>query len=86
LDRTRDPGRHALARLTNGKSETFAEGESWDGRTLAKVLPDRVLFRQRSEIIVLVTPHVVRDAASAQSATDELRAKLAQTRIFDGRR
>ena len=39
---------------------------------------------QRTEIIVLVTPHVVRDAPSAESVTDELRSKLAQTRVFDG--
>jgi general secretion pathway protein D len=39
---------------------------------------------QRTEIIVLVTPHVVHDAPSAASVTDELRSKLAQTRVFDG--
>ena len=39
----------------------------------------------RMEIIVLVTPHVVRDATGAQSVTDELRAKLPLTQGPDGR-
>jgi general secretion pathway protein D len=38
----------------------------------------------RSEIIVLVTPHVVRDAQSAAGITDELRTKLPLTHVFDG--
>ena len=38
---------------------------------------------ERTEIIVLVTPHVVRDAQTAQSVTDELRAKLPLTHVFD---
>jgi general secretion pathway protein D len=38
---------------------------------------------QRDEIIILVTPHVVRDVESARSVTDELRAKLPLTHVFD---
>lgn len=37
----------------------------------------------RTEILVFVTPHVVRDAQTAQSVTDELRAKLPLIHVFD---
>jgi general secretion pathway protein D len=40
----------------------------------------------RDEIIVLVTPHVVRDASTARRVTDELREKIPLTRVFDGSR
>ena len=36
----------------------------------------RNLSTSRTELLVLITPHVVRDRASADSVTDELRRKL----------
>jgi general secretion pathway protein D len=40
----------------------------------------------RMEILVLVTPHIVRDAEGARSVTEELRAKLPLTHVFDPKR
>jgi general secretion pathway protein D len=40
----------------------------------------------RMEILVLVTPHIIRDAESARSVTDELRAKLPLVHAFDRKR
>lgn len=37
----------------------------------------------RTELIVLITPHVIRDALGADAATDELRAKLPLVRAFN---
>lgn len=37
----------------------------------------------RTELIVLITPHVIRDARGADAATDELRAKLPLVRAFN---
>lgn len=37
----------------------------------------------RTELIVLITPHVIRDAQGADAATDELRAKLPLVRAFN---
>jgi type II/III secretion system protein len=39
----------------------------------------------RTELLVLITPHVVRDQKSAAEATEELRAKLPLVRSLDGR-
>jgi general secretion pathway protein D len=36
----------------------------------------------RTEIVVLITPHVVRDQKSAESATEELRSKLSLIRAL----
>jgi len=33
----------------------------------------------RTELLVLLTPHVIGDAGQAQAVTDELRAKLDET-------
>jgi hypothetical protein len=38
--------REAVLGLTGGKSSTLAEGEGLEGWVLAKVLPDRVVFRK----------------------------------------
>ena len=38
--------REAVLGFPNGKSSTLAEGESWDGWTLTRVMPDRIVFRQ----------------------------------------
>lgn len=40
----------------------------------------------RMEILVLVTPHIIRDAETARSVTDELRAKLPLIHVFDPKR
>ena len=40
----------------------------------------------RTELLVLITPHVIRDAAGADAATDELRAKLPLIRAFNADR
>jgi general secretion pathway protein D len=37
----------------------------------------------RTELIVLITPHVVRDQKSAQDVTEEFRAKLPLIRTFE---
>lgn len=38
----------------------------------------------RTELLVLITPHVVRDREEARRVTEELRVKLPMTRILDG--
>jgi general secretion pathway protein D len=72
----------ALGGLISDNIDTGTTGVPW----LSEVPVVGALFGTvndsvtRSEILVLVTPHVVRDAESAASITDELRTKLPQTR------
>ena len=66
------------------------------GRTGIPILKDipvvGALFGQtsdevdRTELLVLITPHVLRDSAGADAATAELRAKLPLIRAFDAAR
>lgn len=67
-----------------------SRNRSRSGIPLLKDLPGvGFLFGQtsdqldRTELIVLITPHVIRDALGADAATDELRAKLPLVRAFN---
>jgi hypothetical protein len=63
------PRRHAaVVRLADGKNKTLAEGDSIDGWTLERVLPDRASFQSGETRMELLFPLHQASAAAASAA------------------